>query len=330
MRAMVFRGVGKALTLEEVAMPEVAPHEVLIKVHSCALCRTDLHIIEGELKEPKLPLILGHQIVGTIKKIGSKVRGLSLENRIGIPWFQKSCMECEYCTSKRENLCDKALFTGYHIDGGFAEYCVVDALATYPIPPKYDDLHAAPLLCAGMIGYRAYKAAGKVRVIALYGFGSSAHILTQLLTKLGITVYVFTHKGDKERETFAKELGATWVGSVGKNPPTLVDAALIFAPVGSLIVDALKIVKKGGSVISAGIYMSDLPSFPYELLWGERRIASVANLTRKDGEEFMELATKIDIQTHVKSYRLEEANEALADLKKGIPHSPSFVLKVSY
>jgi propanol-preferring alcohol dehydrogenase len=326
MRAMVLKKIGEPLILEDVPCPEVGPYDVLIEIHACGVCRTDLHIFEGELHDAILPLIMGHQIVGTIKKMGKNVQGLTLNTRVGVPWLQKTCTQCQYCLLGKENLCDQAIFTGYQINGGFAEYCIADQNAVYLLPSKYDDAHVAPLLCAGLIGYRAYRLAGKVEKIAFYGFGSAAHILTQVLVHQGIQVYAFTREGDHDTQEFARRLGVSWAGDLTMTPPTLVDAAIIFAPLGALMIEALKIVKKGGSVISAGIHMSDIPAFPYALLWGERTLTSVANLTRKDGEEFLKLAEKITIHTEIATYSLADANKALYDLKHGANLSPSIVL----
>lgn len=306
MRAMVFHEVGKPLTLEELPIPTPKEGEILIKVHTCGVCRTDLHIISGELKHPKLPLILGHQIVGEHEG-----------KRVGVPWLGSSCNNCPYCLDGQENLCDHPLFTGYQINGGFAEYCVARADYCFPLPPHYSDLEAAPLLCAGLIGYRSYKRAGPGHRVGFYGFGVAAHILIQIALFEGKEVYAFTRPGDREAQAFAEELGATWVGSSDNEPPQQLDSAIIFAPVGALIPKALKAVKKGGTVVSAGIHMSNIPSFPYSLLWEERTVTSVANLTRQDGHEFFHLASKLHIKTHVTPYPLQDANQALDDQLKG-------------
>ncbi len=317
MRAMVLKEVGKPLELCEVEKPKPGSNQVLLKVLACGVCRTDLHILDGELKAPKLPLILGHQIVGEVAEIGANVQNFKKGDRVGVPWLGKSCGKCEYCLAGQENLCDNALYTGYQIDGGYAEYCVADANFIFPIPPGYSEEKAAPLLCAGLIGYRALRLTQNAKKIGFFGFGSSAHLLTQVVTYQGGEVYAFTRKGDTEGQAFAKKLGAVWAGSSEDSPPTPLDAAIIFAPVGALVPLALKAVKKGGSVVSAGIHMSDIPSFPYSILWEERILRSVANLTRRDGEEFLALAPQIPIGTEINRYPLDKANEAIEDLRHG-------------
>lgn len=308
MKAAVLEKVGEPLKIRELAPPKPGPDELLIDVHACAVCRTDLHILDGELSSPKLPLIMGHQIVGTIQSTGE---------RVGIPWLGKSCGRCPYCTMGQENLCDSPSFTGYTINGGFAEMCTAHKEFVFPLGEGYSDLQAAPLLCAGMIGYRSLKMAGDAKKIGFYGFGAAATILIQVALHRGQEVFAFTRDGDQKTQTRAKELGATWAGSSEEKPPEELDAAIIFAPVGALVLKALKAVRKGGSVICAGIHMSDIPSFPYSILWGERVLRSVANLTRQDGEEFLALAPKIPIQTEVTPYPLEKVNEALLDLREG-------------
>lgn len=305
------------LELQEVDKPIPGPHQVLIRVSVCGICRTDLHIIDGELEAPTLPLIPGHQIVGTVEATGSEVTKLPVGTRVGVPWLGGSCGTCEYCKANKENLCTHALYTGYQINGGFAEYCVTDHRFTFPIPAHYPDLQAAPLLCAGLIGFRALRMTGKAQKIGFYGFGSSAHILIQVMTHRDGEVYAFTKPGDIKGQEFAKSLGATWAGNSEEVPPSTLDAAIIFAPDGNLIPTALKAVKKGGTVVCAGIHMSDIPSFPYSLLWNEKTLCSVANLTRKDGEDFLKLAPSIPIETEVSAYPLEKANEALDDLRMG-------------
>jgi propanol-preferring alcohol dehydrogenase len=317
MRAMVLEKIKSPLVLKEIPTPSPKEHEILIKVKVCGVCRTDLHIVEGELPTPKLPLILGHQVVGIIEKIGTKVSKYKLGDRVGTLWLGGCCGSCEYCQSSRENLCDRGIYTGYLTDGGYAEYCLAHEDFLIEIPKKYDDLHAAPLLCAGVIGYRALRLAGNVQKIGFYGFGSAAHLLTQVAISLGKQVYAFTRPGDTKTQEFARGLGSKWAGGSEESPPELLDAALIFAPVGALYPQALKSIKKGGKVISAGIHMSDIPSFPYSLLWEERSISSVANVTRQDGYEFMKLAEKIDLNVKVTSFPLEKANEALAAVKSG-------------
>lgn len=327
MRAMVLEKVGSPLVLRDVARPSPKPFEVLIKIMACGVCRTDLHIVDGELPHPKLPLILGHQIVGIIEKTGESVSKYKVGDRVGVPWLGGCCHVCEFCISGRENLCDKAMYTGYLRDGGYADYCTIHEDFALTLPQEYDDIHAAPLLCAGLIGYRAFRLAGPTKTIGLYGFGSSAHLLIQVATALGREVYVFTRPGDKETQEFARSLGAKWAGGSDQLPPVALDAALIFAPVGALYPQALKAVKKGGRVISAGIHMSDIPSFPYALLWEERSMSSVANLTRQDGVEFMQHVKNFHPKVTVTTFPLEEANQALAAIRNGTIEG-SAVLKI--
>ncbi|MDN3505735.1 MAG: zinc-dependent alcohol dehydrogenase family protein [Simkaniaceae bacterium] len=308
MRAMVLEEANKPLTMQDLLLPSPGEGEVLIKVKACSVCRTDLHIYAGELKEPKLPLIMGHQIVGTIE---------GEDSLVGVPWLGKTCGVCPYCKRDEENLCDDPTFTGYTINGGFAEYVVANKAFVFPIPDGYSEIQAAPLLCAGMIGYRSLKMVETAEKIGFYGFGAAAHLLIQVAKYQGKQVYAFTRKGDTKTQEKALELGAVWAGDSETKAPDELDAAILFAPVGSLVPTALRAVRKGGIVVSAGIHMSDIPSFPYSILWGERVLRSVANLTRKDGEEFLALAPKIPIQTEVTTYPLEKANEALRDLKEG-------------
>ena len=317
MRAMILTEVKKPLELKEVPIPKPGPEQVLIKVNACGVCRTDLHVVDGELTSPKLPLIPGHQIVGHVESVGEKVTSVKVGERIGVPWLGGSCRACDYCKSGHENLCDLAVYTGYQVDGGFAEYVVANARFTFPIPHAYADEQAAPLLCAGLIGYRALRMTNSAKRIAFYGFGASAHILVQVVNHKGGEVFAFTKTGDIEGQEFAKKLGASWAGSIDEEPPFPLDAAIIFAPSGPLVPLALKVVKKGGIVVCAGIHMSDIPSFPYKLLWEERVIRSVANLTRKDGEEFLALAPTIPVETTVNLYQLEQTNQALDDLRHG-------------
>lgn len=317
MRAMILEQQRRPLVLRDVPVPKAAPGQLLLEVKACGICRTDLHVLDGDLKEPVLPLIPGHQIVGTVKALGEAVSDFALGQRVGVPWLGGSCGECWYCAHQKENLCDRAQYTGYQVNGGFAEYTVADARYCFPIPAGYDDLQAAPLLCAGLIGYRAYKLLGNGTAIGLYGFGAAAHILLQVARYFGRDVYAFTREGDEEGQRFARELGAVWTGCSGQRPPVPLDGAIIFAPAGELVPLALKAVRKGGKVVCAGIHMSDIPSFPYEILWGERELCSVANLTRRDGEEFLPLASAIPVQTTVTGYPLEKANEALEDLRRG-------------
>ena len=317
MKAMVLKKQGEPLELMDIEKPEPGKGEVLLKVHVCGVCRTDLHVVDGDLKEPKLPLVPGHQIVGEVEKVGEDVTGYKIGDRVGVPWLGYTCGECFYCREGQENLCDKAKFTGYQIDGGFAEYAVVHSRFAFPIPEGYPDLQAAPLLCAGLIGYRSYRFTGNAKKIGFYGFGAAAHIIVQVAKYHGKEVYAFTRKGDIESQEFAKKLGAVWAGSSEEEPPQKLDAAIIFAPVGWLLPKALKDVRKGGIVVCAGIYMTDIPSFPYSILWEERVIKSVANLTREDGVEFLRLAPKVPVKTEPIPYPLEKANQALDDLRNG-------------
>jgi propanol-preferring alcohol dehydrogenase len=312
---MILEAPGEPLRLGDMSRPKPDARQVLIRVHACAVCRTDLHIVDGELTDPKLPLIPGHQIVGTI--VETEVGRFSVGDRVGVPWLGWTCGECRYCMSGRENLCDNARFTGYHIDGGYAEYTVADHRFCFPLPAGYPDLQAAPLLCAGLIGYRSLRMAGDAERLGLYGFGAAAHILTQVARHQGRRVFAFSRPGDEEAQRFARELGAIWAGDSGQASPEVLDAALIFAPVGALVPAALRAVAKGGLVICGGIHMSDIPSFPYAILWGERAVRSVANLTRQDGEEFLALAREVPIHTEVVPFPLEKANEALKTLRSG-------------
>ncbi len=317
MKAMVFTGTGTPLALSEVDAPRYGDDQVLIRVAACAVCRTDLHIVDGELTEPKLPLIPGHQIVGVVVDKGAHVDRFVIGDRVGVPWLGWTDGTCKFCRSDRENLCDQARFTGYQIDGGFAELTVADARYCFPIPPTYLDVDAAPLLCAGVIGYRALRLAGPGERLGLYGFGAAAHILVQVAKHQGRAIYAFTRPGDAKAEQFAREMGATWTGGSLTLPPEKLDAALIFAPVGPLVPAALRALDKGGTVVCAGIHMSDIPAFPYDDLWEERIIRSVANLTRRDAEEFLAVAPLVPVQTRPVVYPLERANEALEDLRSG-------------
>jgi propanol-preferring alcohol dehydrogenase len=314
---MVLERPGRPLLLQELPVPEPGPGQVLLRIRACGVCRTDLHIVAGELPGPKLPLVLGHQIVGEVVRAGPGANRFVPGQRVGVPWLGWTCGECRYCRSGRENLCDRARFTGYTLDGGFAEYTVADERYCFPIPAGYPDEQAAPLLCAGLIGYRALRFAGEAQRLGFYGFGAAAHILTQVAVWQGRTVYAFTRPGDLESQVFARELGAVWAGGSDESPPEQLEAALIFAPVGALVPQALRAVEKGGIVVCAGIHMSDIPSFPYAWLWEERVIRSVANLTRQDGEAFLSLAPRVPVRTAVQLYRLEEANRALDDLRHG-------------
>jgi alcohol dehydrogenase, propanol-preferring len=305
---MVLEVQGQPLVQRELPVPEPVPGQMLVAVRACGVCRTDLHVADGDLPDPKLPLVLGHQIVGTVNGI---------QGRVGVPWLGWTCGECRYCLTGRENLCDRARFTGYHLDGGFAEYTVAEERFCLPVPDGYPDAQAAPLLCAGLIGYRALRHAGDAERLGLYGFGSSAHIVLQVARYEGRRVFAFTRPGDEEGQAFARELGADWAGGSNDVPPEELDAAIIFAPVGELVPAALRATAKGGTVVCAGIHMSDIPSFPYELLWGERVVRSVANLTRRDGHEFLALAPKVPVRTEVELHPLEQANEALDRLRAG-------------
>lgn len=317
MRAMVLEKVGDPLQLKTVPVPTPKKGELLIQVSACAVCRTDLHILDGELPSPKLPLILGHQIVGKVKEVGEGVKAFRIGDRVGVPWLGGCCAKCTFCFSGRENLCADAKYTGYLINGGFAEYCVADEKFCFSLPSLYTDLEAAPLLCAGMIGYRAYSFTGMGQKLGFYGFGAAAHLLIQVALHQGREVYAFTRPGDTKAQQAALALGAKWAGSSEELSPEPLDAAIIFASVGALIPLALKSVNKGGVVVCAGIHMSDIPSFPYRLLWEERSIRSVANLTRQDGKEFLALAAKKKLKVAAHPYPLERANEAIADLRTG-------------
>jgi propanol-preferring alcohol dehydrogenase len=317
MHVMLMEHQGEKLQYRELPIPPPKPNEVLIKIHACGICRTDLHVVDGDLKQPKLPVIPGHQIVGSITELGNDVSGFKIGDRIGVPWLGGSCAHCSYCVSGHENLCDDPRFTGYQTDGGFAEYCVADSRFCFPIPEGYPDAQAAPLLCAGLIGYRALCKTNDAKRLGIYGFGAAAHILTQIARFQGREVYAFTRPGDTLSQEFAKKLGANWASGSDQVPPVLLDAAIIFAPNGELVPLALRVIRKGGIVVCGGIHMSDIPSFPYEILWGERTICSVANLTRRDGEEFLALAPKIPIKTEVHTYPLIKTNEALDDLRHG-------------
>jgi alcohol dehydrogenase, propanol-preferring len=289
----------------------------LVRVRCCAVCRTDLHVLDGELAEAKLPLVLGHQIVGTVEQAGERVEGYISGQRVGIPWLSRACGDCKFCRTGRENLCGQAKFTGYQIDGGYAEYALVQPQFALPLPGSFPDIQAAPLLCAGLIGYRALAMTGDAERLGLYGFGSAAHIISQVARFQGRRVYAFTRPGDGPGQEFARSLGAEWAGGSDELPPTTLDAAIIFAPAGTLVPRALRAVDRGGSVVCAGIHMSDIPSFPYELLWGERTLRSVANLTRQDGLEFLELAPRVPIYTEVRPYPLADVGQALDDLREG-------------
>jgi propanol-preferring alcohol dehydrogenase len=317
MRAMVLERPGGQLRAMKLPIPVAGAGELLLKVQACGICRTDLHILDGELNEPKLPLIPGHQIVGSVEMVGKGVKGVHPGDLVGVPWLGWTCGTCRYCLSGRENLCDQAVFTGYQRNGGFAEYCTANADFCFTIPDGYPAAQAAPLLCAGLIGYRSLRMAGNGKLLGIYGFGSAAHIVTQVALWEGQEVYAFTREGDTAGQSFAREMGACWAGAATEPPPVLLDAAIIFAPAGELLPLALRAVGKGGTVVCGGIHMSPIPGFPYELLWGERKLISVANLTRLDGEEFLELAPRIPVITNVEVFPLESANEALEALRTG-------------
>jgi alcohol dehydrogenase, propanol-preferring len=317
MRAMVLRETGGPLRLEDLPIPFPGPKQILLQVAACGICRTDLHILDGELSEPKFPLVPGHQIVGRVVALGNAASAFKVGDRVGVPWLGSTCGICEECREGRENLCEAARFTGYHLDGGFAEFTCADQQFCFPIPEGYSDLQAAPLLCAGLIGYRSLRLAGPARRLGIYGFGAAAHIVAQVARWQEREVYAFTRPGDLEGQAFARQLGAVWTGTTEETPPQALHAAIIFAPAGELVPVALRAVGKGGVVVCAGIHMSDIPSFPYQMLWGERVLRSVANLTRRDGIEFLELAPRVPVRTEVRSYPLTEVNEALADLRAG-------------
>jgi alcohol dehydrogenase, propanol-preferring len=317
MQAMLLEAQGRPLRLADVPTPVPDPGQALVRVRACGLCRTDLHVADGDLTRPKLPLVLGHQVVGEVAALGEGAHGVQVGDRVGIPWLGWTCGACRWCRSGRENLCDRARFTGYDLDGGFAAWTVADARFCFPVPDGYGDLQAAPLLCAGLIGFRAYRMTGDAERLGLYGFGAAAHILVQVAVHQGRTVYAFTRPGDVDGQRFARELGAAWAGSTDDPPPTELDAAIVFAPAGELVPLALASVAKGGTVVCGGIHMSDIPSFRYEILWGERTVRSVANLTRADGVEFLRLAPAVPVVTHVQTFPLAAANEALASLRAG-------------
>jgi propanol-preferring alcohol dehydrogenase len=317
MAAMVCDGPGRVLRAARLPIPTVGERDVLIRVAACAVCRTDLHIIDGDLAPHKRPVVPGHEIVGTVVGAGRSAKRFALGQRVGVPWLGGTCRHCRYCLAQRENLCDQPVFTGYDRDGGFAEYAAADEDYCFALPERYDDLHAAPLLCAGLIGYRAYAMAGAEGPLGIYGFGAAAHIITQLAVQMGRTVYAFTRQGDARSQEFARLLGAAWAGASGQAPPALLDSAIIFAPDGALVRQALAVSAKGATVVCAGIHMSDIPPLPYPLLWGERCVRSVANLTRADGERFFALADQYELKVTVTPYALADANEALAALRAG-------------
>jgi alcohol dehydrogenase, propanol-preferring len=317
MRAMVLNRPHGGLVLSELDRPEPGPQQVLIRVHACGVCRTDLHVVDGELTGGKLPIIPGHEIVGRVVAAGAAVTRFKANDRVGVPWLASTCGACGYCVSGRENLCDDARFTGYQIDGGYADYALADQRYSFALPDAYTDAEAAPLLCAGLIGYRALVMAGAAKRLGIYGFGAAAHIVAQVARFQGRQIFAFTRPGDDVSKQFARELSAAWTGDSDASPPELLDAAIIFAPVGALVPLALRAVAKGGTVVCAGIHMSDIPAFPYDILWGERSIRSVANLTRRDGEEFLRIAPQVPVKTAVETFDLAQANEALQRLREG-------------
>jgi propanol-preferring alcohol dehydrogenase len=317
MRAMVVDRPGQPLRLAELPRGAPGPGQLLVRVAACGVCRTDLHVADGDLPLRRAPIVPGHEIVGRVEAIGTGVEGVAAGSRIGVPWLGWTCGRCRYCASGRENLCDDARFTGYDLDGGYAEYAIADARYCFALPEPYGDAEAAPLLCAGLIGYRALAAAGDARRLGLYGFGAAAHIVCQVAAWQGREVFAFTRPGDAAARAFASKLGARWAGDSGTPPPAPLDAAILFAPVGALVPAALRATAKGGTVVCAGIHMSEIPAFPYELLWGERKVVSVANLTRRDGDEFLRIAPRVPVRTEVETFPLEAANEALARLRAG-------------
>ena len=317
MRAMVLNRTRERLVLTELAQPQPAPRQVLIQVHACGVCRTDLHVVDGELTQGRLPIIPGHEIVGRVVAVGATATRFNADDRVGVPWLGSTCGTCEYCTSNRENLCAHARFHGYHLDGGYAEYALADERYCFALPPDYSDIEAAPLLCAGLIGYRALVMAGDARRLGIYGFGAAAHIVAQVARFQGRKIFAFTRPGDDAAKQFARELGAAWAGNSDEAPPEPLDAAILFAPVGALVPLALRATARGGTVVCAGIHMSDIPAFPYEILWGERSVKSVANLTRRDGEEFLRIAPQVPVKSTVEKFDLAQANEALQRLREG-------------
>ncbi len=317
MKAMILQSQGQPLRQADIARPAVGENQVLLQVSACGVCRTDLHVLDGDLPSPKLPLILGHEIVGRVVEKGAGVNHFTIGQRLGVPWLGHTCDHCQYCDSGRENLCDQAMFTGYTLDGGYAEYVAADQNYCFPLPEGYSDAEAAPLLCAGLIGYRALLAAGNAQRLGIYGFGAAAHIIAQVARAQGRKIFAFTKPGDIPGQRFATELGATWAGDSTMSPPEELDAAIIFAPVGALVPLALRHTAKGGTVVCAGIHMSDVPQFPYSILWGERCVRSIANLTRRDAQEFLALAPELGVRTQVQTFALESANEALEHLRNG-------------
>jgi len=316
-KAMVLDRPGTPLRLADLPVPQSGVGKILVKVSACGVCRTDLHVVDGELTEPALPIVPGHEVVGRVVAAGADVQRFRIGERVGIPWLGWTCGVCRYCRTERENLCDTPKFTGYQINGGYAEYALADARYCFPIQGDYGDAEAAPLMCAGLIGYRSLALAGKAERLGIYGFGAAAHIVAQVARHRGQQVYAFTRPGDDQAQAFARDLGAVWVGASDQRPPEPLDAAIIFAPVGALVPAALEAVGKGGVVVAGGIHMSDIPSFPYRILWGERVVRSVANLTRRDAEDFLALAPRVPVRTEIQTFPLEHANEALTCLREG-------------
>jgi alcohol dehydrogenase, propanol-preferring len=326
MRAMILEKPGQPLRALDIPKPRPGVNEILLQVRACAVCRTDLHVVDGELPNPKLPLVPGHEIVGVIVETGEHARRFKIGERVGIPWVGWTCGECEFCRSGRENLCDRVRFTGYTLDGGYADFAVADERFCFPIPKNYSDAEAAPLLCAGLIGYRSLAKTGSAKRLGIYGFGAAAHIVAQVAKYQGRDVFAFTRHGDSEAQRFAKSLGAVWAGDSETAPPAPLDAAIIFAPVGPLVPLALKAVAKGGIVVCGGIHMSDIPSFPYDWLWQERTLCSVANLTRRDGGEFFDIAPRVPVRTSVETFPLDHANDALNRLRNGQVHGAAVLI----
>ncbi|GBG13099.1 alcohol dehydrogenase, propanol-preferring [Novimethylophilus kurashikiensis] len=317
MRAMVLEAAGQALREVDLPRPEPGDDEVLLKIAACGVCRTDLHVIDGDLPGPTLPLVLGHEIVGRVVAKGKNVQRFAVGQRVGVPWLGRTCGHCRYCTSGRENLCDTPRFTGYTLNGGYAQFTVANQDYCLALPDEYTDAEAAPLLCAGLIGYRSLVAAGEAEKLGIYGFGAAAHIIAQVAKAQGREVYAFTKPGDLEGQSFARQLGAAWAGDSNAAPPQALDAAILFAPVGALVPEALRHTAKGGTVVCAGIHMSEIPAFSYDILWGERTVKSVANLTRSDGEEFLALAPRLGVKTEVETFRLDDANQAVSRVRQG-------------
>ena len=326
MKAMVLEQPRTALVPRDIPASPCAAHQIRVRVSACGVCRTDLHIADGDLPRPKLPLVLGHEIIGFVEETGRAANRFAIGDRVGIPWLGETDRTCRYCRSARENLCDKARFTGYDIDGGYAQFTVANEAFCFAVPTAYDDAHAAPLMCAGLIGYRSLKFAGDAQRIGIYGFGAAAHIIVQVARWQGRRMFAFTRPGDVAGQAFAREMGAQWAGDSTEQPPEELDAAIIFAPVGDLVLIALRRIAKGGTVVCGGIHMSDIPAFPYELLWGERVVCSVANLTRADAEEFLALAPRVPVKTDVTAYPLARANDALGDLRAGKLHGAAVLL----